>query len=53
MIVRNMRPYEVRVGNQKVAGGATIEVPESLGERLIEQPANWSAESTTSEEGEQ
>jgi hypothetical protein len=42
--IRNVRSYPLVIGGTVVQPGETITVPDDLGSRLCDQPANWQVE---------
>lgn len=51
MKIVNQRTYALEVIGRIAQPGEAIDVPDELGERLLEQPANW-AKPTTSKKSD-
>lgn len=47
MKIVNQRSYALSIGNQVAQPGDAIDVPDDVGKRLLDQPANWAAPKTT------
>lgn len=55
MRVKNVRgkTLEIVATGQLVAPGKTVDVPDDLGNSLLEQPANWAKPTTKPKEGDE